>query len=227
MASEHAQAPAWLSPLLRVLESEPLPRPLDRRAYWHLLHRWQAEVVLPLLAQALPDHDQAVITLQRLHQRAGLGLRGRVGEWRAALGPVLSPMFRRAYAFDAAYAQAYDSALAYGLAPSNRAMIAGQFGDAEAFARHYAQLSTDANAQAFATANATASSALAARAYASEDEQACASVVGALARVCNWACATTVQQRAAVRERLAAGLQGLASQYDQHESGRTAWTNRH
>ncbi|WP_248920049.1 hypothetical protein [Pseudomonas entomophila] len=227
MAREHAQAPAWSSPLLRVLQSSPLPRQLDCQAYWRLLHLWQAEAVLPLLAAALPEHGQAVTTLQRLHQRASLGLCGRAGEWRMALGPVLLQVFRRAYAFEAAYAQAYESALDYGQAPANQAMIAGQFGDAEAFARHYAQLSTDANAQAFATANAAASSALAARAYASEDEQACASVVGALARVCIWACATSTQQRAVVREQLAAGLQYLASQHDQHQSGRTAWTNRH
>ncbi|MCG8291253.1 hypothetical protein [Pseudomonas entomophila] len=224
MAREPAKVPAWLGPLLRGLETGPLPQPLDCEAYWRLLHCWQAEVVLPLLARALPEHDHAVTTLRRLHQRASLGLRGQVGEWRAALGPVLLVVFRRAYAFDSAYTQAYDSALDYGLAPSNQAMIAGQFGDAEAFARHYAQLSTEANAQAFATANAAASSTLVAHAYASEDEQACASVVGALARAFSWACANSTEQRAAVREQLAAGLQHLASE---HPSGRKAWINRH
>lgn len=55
MAREHAQAPAWSSPLLRVLQSSPLPRQLDCQAYWRLLHLWQAEAVLPLLAAALPN----------------------------------------------------------------------------------------------------------------------------------------------------------------------------
>jgi hypothetical protein len=226
MVPELATPPTWLSPLLRVLGAEPLPQPLGREAYWRLLHLWQAEVVLPLLAQALAEHAPAVLTLQRLHQRASLGLRGRTGEWRGALRPVLLPVFRRAYNFEGAHAQAYDSALAYGQAPSNQAMIAGQFGDAEAFARHYAQLSTEANAQAFATANAAASSEVAARAYAHADEQACASVVGALARVCSWACASSTEQRMVLVTELAAGLQCLASQLNQHTSGREAWINR-
>ncbi|MBV4504330.1 hypothetical protein HU751_005675 [Pseudomonas sp. BW13M1] len=226
MVPEHATPPTWLSPLLRVLGGGPLAQPLDREAYWRLLHLWQSKVVLPRLAEALPEHAPAVVTLQRLHQRASLGLRGRIGEWRAAFRPVLLPTFRRAYDFEGAYAQAYDSALAYGRAPSNQTMIAGQFGDAEAFARHYAQLSTEANAQAFATANAAASSEVAARAYAHADEQACASVVGALARVCGWACATSIEQRMALVTQLATGLQRLASQLNQHTSGREAWINR-
>lgn len=225
MLAEQITPPVWLSPLLRVLQTGPLPLPLERQAYWRLLHRWQAEVVLPLLAEALPEHVQALLTLQRLHQRAGLGLRGRVGEWRAALRPVLLPAFRRAYDAEAAYAQAYGSALDYGQAPSNQAMIAGQFGDAEAFARYYAQLSTEANAHAFATANAAASSEVAARAYANADEQACASVVGALARVCSWACVTLTEQRMAPAMHLATGLQRLASQTNQHASGRETWIN--
>ncbi|MGE7991381.1 hypothetical protein ACQKPE_10095 [Pseudomonas sp. NPDC089554] len=183
----------WLAPLLQVLHEtqarascsrlEHALQRLDPGARWRLLHRWHAETVLPVLAAALPRQGQAAATLQRLHQRAALGLAGRSGEWRMALQPVLLATYRQAYAFEAVYAQAYDSAVSYGQAPANLAMIAEQFGDAEAFGRHYAQLSSEANATTFATAHAACATTIAARAYANTDEQAYASIIRPLVRV--------------------------------------------
>lgn len=179
---------------------------LDGPVPFRLVHQWQADVVLPLLREALPEHSQDLLTLQRLHQRAALGLLGRQGEWRMALRPVMQRLYRRAYAYNAAYTQAHDSAMTFGLAPANTAMIAEQFGDTEAFAQNYAQLSTEANASAFAHANAGANTEIAARAFARNDAEAYAAISGASARVYAWACADTVEQRREVLNRMAEGL---------------------
>jgi len=206
----------WLTPLVRVLcEGQGLEHAECLRAErqrfdgplpFRLVHQWQADVVLPLLREALPEHPQDLLTLQRLHQRAALGLPGRQGEWRMALRPVMQRLYRRAYAYNAAYVQAHDSALTFGLAPANTRMIAEQFGDAEAFAQYYAQLSTEANASAFAQANAGASTEIAARAFARNDAEAYAAISGVSARVYGWACAETVEQRREVFNRMAEGL---------------------
>lgn len=206
----------WLTPLAQVLceghgaeQAERLRAELQRfdgPLPFRLVHQWQAEVVLPLLREALPEHPQDLLTLQRLHQRAALGLLGRQGEWRMALRPVMHRLYRRAYAYNAAYAQAHDSAMSFGLAPANSTMITEQFGDAEAFAQYYAKLSTEANALAFAQANAGANTEIAARAFARHDAQAYAAISGASARVFAWACADTVEQRSEVFNRMAKGL---------------------
>ena len=105
-------------------------RQLRGQVPFQLFHLWQADVVMPMLCEALPEHQQALLALQSLHQRAALGVIGRQGEWRATLKPVLLALYRKAYPYDAAYAKAHASAMTYGLAPANRAMIAEHFGDA-------------------------------------------------------------------------------------------------
>jgi hypothetical protein len=204
--------PRWLPTLAQVLcEEQPdvllqgIYR-VDEPQSLRLIHRWQADVVVPMLCEALPKHRPALLALQSLHQRAALGLSGRQGEWRATLKPVLLALYRRAYAYDAAYAQAHASAMTYGLAPSNTAMITEHFGDAEAFAVYYAQLNTEASASAFAQAHATANVEITSRAFAADDADAYAQVCGVSARICVWACAQTDEQRRVLFNRLAEGL---------------------
>lgn len=220
MRHEPIVKPPWLLTLNRVLwQTQPTARAaglrqqldaqclrLEGRVPFRLLHRWQAEIVLPLLCDALPKHRQALLGLQSLHQRAALGLLGRQGEWRMTLKPVLLALYRQAYAYEAAYAQAHESAMNYGLAAANSAMIAAQFGDAEAFANYYAQLNTEANASAFAQAHAVANAEISARAFAGNDALAYAAVCGASARVYAWACGPTDEQRRALFNALAEGL---------------------
>ena len=210
--NEPISMPRWFSTLAQVL-CEDQPEVLRKRMYrfedaqsLRPIHRWQADVVLPMLCEALPKHRPALLALQRLHQRASLGLSARQGEWRATLKPVLLALYRRAYAYDAAYAQAHASAMTYGLAPSNTAMIAEHFGDAEAFAVYYAQLNTEASATAFAQAHATANVEISSRAFATDDAQAYAQVCAASARVYVWACAQTDEQRRVLFNHLAEGL---------------------
>lgn len=212
--------PRWLLPLTQVLyetlpaaQAQPLRlrlheqlRRLEGQVPLRLVHLWHAEVVLPLLSDTLPAHQPVLCKLQALHQRAALGLPGRIGEWRALLKPALVLLYRIAYAYDAAHAQAHESALAFGLAPANTAMIAEHFGHAEAFAQYYAQLSTEANVTAFAQANAAANCEIAARAYARQDAEAYTAIAGPSARVCAWASAQSVVERGAVFNRLAEGL---------------------
>ncbi|MGY2438215.1 hypothetical protein [Pseudomonas sp. SDO52101_S400] len=204
--------PRWFSTLAQVLCEDPSNvlrqwvHSIDETQSLRLVHRWQADVVAPILCEALPKHRPALLALQRLHQRASLGLSARQGEWRATLKPVLLALYRRAYAYDAAYAQAHASAMTYGLAPSNTAMIAEHFGDAEAFAVYYAQLNTEASATAFAQAHATANVEISSRAFATDDAQAYAQVCAASARVYVWACAQTDEQRRVLFNHLAEGL---------------------
>lgn len=211
--SEPTSMPQWWLALTKVLcEAEPdealrlrLSR-FNEQVPFQLFHLWQADVVLPMLGEALPEHRQALLALQSLHQRAALGVLGRQGEWRATLKPVLLALYRKAYAYDAAYAKAHASALTYGLAPANSAMIAEHFGDAEAFAEYYAQLNTEAAATAFAQAHASANAEVSARAFAGDDADTCAQVCGASVRVYVGACASSDEQRHAALNHLAAGL---------------------
>jgi len=181
-------------------------RQLRGQVPFQLFHLWQADVVMPMLCEALPEHQQALLVLQSLHQRAALGVIGRQGEWRATLKPVLLALYRKAYAYDAAYAKAHASAMTYGRAPANSATISEHFGDAEAFAEYYAQLNTEAAATAFAQAHASANAEVSARAFADDDADTCAQVCGASVRVYVAACASSDEQRHAVFNHLAAGL---------------------
>ncbi|MDR6162050.1 hypothetical protein [Pseudomonas fluorescens] len=181
-------------------------RQLRGQVPFQLFHLWQADVVMPMLCEALPEHQQALLALQSLHQRAALGVIGRQGEWRATLKPVLLALYRKAYPYDAAYAKAHASAMTYGLAPANSATISEHFGDAEAFAEYYAQLNTEAAATAFAQAHASANAEVSARAFADDDADTCAQVCGASVRVYVGACAWSAEQRNAVFNHLVAGL---------------------
>lgn len=181
-------------------------RQLRGQVPFQLFHLWQADVVMPMLCEALPEHQQALLALQSLHQRAALGVIGRQGEWRATLKPVLLALYRKAYPYDAAYAKAHASAMTYGLAPANSATISEHFGDAEAFAEYYAQLNTEAAATAFAQAHASANAEVSARVFADDDADTCAQVCGASVRVYVGACAWSDEQRHAVFNHLAAGL---------------------
>ncbi|WP_263262413.1 hypothetical protein [Pseudomonas sp. RIT-PI-S] len=187
-----------------VLACEGLADPLA----WCGLHAWYADVVVPLLGDALADQRPALDRLQSLHRRAALGVYGGRGEWRAALAPVLQPLYRRAYAYEAAYAQAYQSALHYAAATANAESLAEDFDSAESFARYYAHLSTEANAGAFASAHAAATLELAASAFAQRDGDAYAAIASAMARVCVCACAREPAQRLLLYQHLAAGLLG-------------------
>lgn len=181
-------------------------RQLRGQVPFQLFHLWQADVVMPMLCEALPEHQQALLALQSLHQRAALGVIGRQGEWRATLKPVLLALYRKAYPYDAAYAKAHASAMTYGLAPANSATISEHFGDAEAFAEYYAQLNTEAAATAFAQAHASANAEVSARVFADDDADTCAQVCGASVRVYVGVCAWSDEQRHAVFNHLAAGL---------------------
>lgn len=212
--NEPISMPRWLLNLTQVLCETGQADTLRKRINdgegpvpLRLFHLWQADVVMPMLCEALPEHQQSLLALQSLHQRAALGVIGRQGEWRAALKPVLLTLYRKAYAYDAAYAKAHASALTYGLAPANSAMIGEHFGDAEAFAEYYAQLNTEAAANAFAQAHASANAEVSARAFAADDEDTCAQICGASVRVYVGACAQTDEQRNAVFNQLAAGLE--------------------
>ncbi|WP_085700386.1 hypothetical protein [Pseudomonas sp. B26(2017)] len=212
--NEPTLMPQWWLTLTKVLcEVEPdeaLRLRLSRvrgQVPFQLFHLWQADVVMPMLGDALPEHQQALLALQSLHQRAALGVIGRQGEWRATLKPVLLALYRKAYAYDAAYAKAHASALSYGLAPANTAMIAEHFGDAEAFAEYYAQLNTEAAATAFAQAHASANAEVSARAFAADDAATCAQVCGSTVRVYVGACASSDEQRHAALNHLVAGLE--------------------
>lgn len=220
MRHEPIAMPPWLLTLNRVLwQTLPTARAaalrqqldaqclrLEGRVPFRLVHLWQAEVVVPLLGEALPKHRQALLALQSLHQRAALGLLGRQGEWRMTLKPVLLALYRQAYAYEAAYVQAHESAMNYGLAAANSAMIVEQFGDAQAFANYYAQLNSKANASAFAQAHAVANAEITARAYAGNDALAYAAVCAASARVYAWACGQTGEQRRSLFNALAEGV---------------------
>ncbi|UQS17582.1 hypothetical protein [Pseudomonas sp. HS6] len=217
--------PRWLFTLMQVL-GEGQPEVLHQRMYrfdepqsLRRVHRWHADVVLPMLCEALPEHRPALLALQSLHQRAALGLSGRQGEWRATLKPVLLALYRRAYAYETAYAQAHASAMTYGLAPTNTVMIAEHFGDAEAFAVYYAQLNTEASATAFAQAHAAANAEISSRAFATDDADAYAQVCAASARVCVWACAQTDEQRNVLFNRLAEGLIQHLPALQSHSTG--------
>ncbi|MBV4477562.1 hypothetical protein [Pseudomonas botevensis] len=221
--TEPIAAPRWLLTLTHVLyetrSTETLVPRFDGPVPFRLLHQWQAEVVMPLLCEALPEHRPALLALQSLHRRAALGLLGRQGEWRATLKPVLLALYRRAYAYDAAYAQAHASALSYGLAPANTAMIAEHFGNAEAFADYYAQLNTEASAASFAQTHASANAEISARAFAAEDAQVYAEVCGASVRVYVRACAPTDEQRCSLLNALAEGLGRSLATLQSHSTG--------
>ena len=212
--SEPISMPRWWLTLTKVLcEAEP-DKPLRLRLSrlhgqvpFQLFHLWQADVVMPMLGESLPEHQQSLFALQSLHQRAALGVIGRQGEWRATLKPVLLALYRKAYAYDAAYTMAHASALTYGLAPANTAMIAEHFGDAEAFAEYYAQLNTEAAATAFAHAHASANAEVSARAFADDDADTCAQICAASVRVYVGACTQNDEQRHAVFNHLATGLE--------------------
>lgn len=196
-------------------------RQLRGQVPFQLFHLWQADVVMPMLCEALPEHQQALLALQSLHQRAALGVIGRQGEWRATLKPVLLGLYRKAYPYDAAYAKAHASAMTYGRAPANSATISEHFGDAEAFAEYYAQLNTEAAATAFAQAHASANAEVSARAFADDDADICAQVCGASVRVYVGACAWSDEQRHAVFNHLAAGLERSLATLQSRSTRRT------
>lgn len=209
--NDQISMPRWWLALTKVLceadsDAALRLRQLRGQVPFQLFHLWQADVVMPMLCEALPEHQQALLALQSLHQRAALGVIGRQGEWRATLKPVLLALYRKAYPYDAAYAKAHASARTYGLAPANSAAISEHFGDAEAFAEYYAQLNTEAAATAFAQAHASANAEVSARAFADDDADTCAQVCGASVRVYVGACAWSDEQRHAVFNHLAAGL---------------------
>ena len=224
--NEPISMPRWWLALTKVLcEAEPNAalrlRQLQGQVPFQLFHLWQADVVMPMLCEALPEHQQALLALQSLHQRAALGVIGRQGEWRATLKPVLLALYRKAYPYDAAYAKAHASAMTYGLAPANSATISEHFGDAEAFAEYYAQLNTEAAATAFAQAHASANAEVSARAFADDDADTCAQVCGASVRVYVGACAWSDEQRHAVFNHLAAGLERSLATLQSRSTRRT------
>ncbi|MFI9386716.1 hypothetical protein [Kutzneria sp. NPDC052558] len=162
--------------------------PIAATAGLDVAHRWLGNTVWPLLGQ-----DE----LARLH-RSPLGRTEE--EWRAALIPALTDLYRRAYP----YAEAYETASS---AASGFAVKHGYSeAEAKAYGESYAAMNTDANQRVHAEANARAVASLAAKAFTAGDVDAYAQTrPGAMVR----ACIAVAGPEA--RDRLATGLRDALS----------------
>jgi len=159
--------------------------PIAAGAGLDVAHHWLGHTVWPLLGQE---------DLVRLHRGAGARMIAEE-EWRAALTPALTDLYRRAYPHEAAYATA--SAAASGFA------LKHGYGQAEAteYGESYAAMNTDANQRVHAEANARAVASLTAKAFAAGDAEAYALTwPGAMIRAC------VVVAGPEARDRLAEGL---------------------
>ncbi|MGW3106823.1 hypothetical protein [Streptomyces sp. NPDC001100] len=170
-------APAWLRHIAADL---PWQLPADVRDDWtarlhdrldevpdteglFTVHVWQAETILPLLAEAAQEREAAALAAARdLHRAAARGRTPDQDTWRTALTPMLLHLYDAAYDRAGAYTEAHTGARDYALANGFSAT------DADGYGHEYAQLSSDANARACAEAHAQALGPALARAYASD-----------------------------------------------------------
>ncbi|MEV0736663.1 hypothetical protein AB0I51_11965 [Streptomyces sp. NPDC050549] len=207
-------APAWLRHVATELQSQ-LPTDIhdDWAARLHGLldevpdavslfavHVWQAETVLPLLAEAAQEGEAAVFAAPRdLHRAAARGRTPDQDTWRTALTPMLLHLYDAAYDRAGAYTEAHTGARDYALANGFSAT------EADGYGHEYAQLSSDANARACAEAHALALGPALARAYASDGCEAYAGTFPA-AQLRAVVRATTERGEAAPTTLLAEGL---------------------
>jgi len=127
------------------------------------VHVWQAETVLPLLAEGVQEGEAAVfVASEDLHRAATRGTTPDRDAWRTVLTPMLLHLYDAAYDRVGAYAEAHTGARDYALA--NGFSVA----EADGYGHEYAQLSSDANARACAEAHAQALGSALARAYADD-----------------------------------------------------------
>ncbi|MEV0908941.1 hypothetical protein [Streptomyces hokutonensis] len=170
-------APAWLR---HVATDLALQLPMDVRDDWtarlrdlfeelpymgglFAVHVWQAETVLPLLAEAAQETEAAVFEAPGdLHRAAARGRTRDQDTWRTALTPMLLHLYDAAYDRAGAYTEAHTGARDYALANGFSAA------EADGYGHEYAQLSSDANARACAEAHAQALGPALARAYAGD-----------------------------------------------------------
>ncbi|XUL85632.1 hypothetical protein ACQ86D_02155 [Streptomyces galilaeus] len=170
-------APAWLRHIATDLHEQ---LPMDVRDDWtarlhdrldevpdtgglFAVHVWQAETILPLLAETAQDGDAAVFEAPGdLHRAAARGRTTDQDTWRTALTPMLLHVHDAAYDRAGAYTEAHTGARDYALANGFSAT------EADGYGHEYAQLSSDANARACAEAHALALGPALARAYATD-----------------------------------------------------------
>ncbi|MEV7391014.1 hypothetical protein [Streptomyces sp. NPDC091215] len=169
-------ADAWAARLHDLLRTAGAPAGL------RAVHVWQANTVLPLLAEttdtavaADPDratdktvsadlHRSADTTVAAtLHRAAAQGTPVDRDTWRSALHPVLLCLHEAAYDRASAYAEGHAGARDYALANGYSAA------EADAYGHAYARLSSGANARAFAETHAEALGPALATAYAADD----------------------------------------------------------
>jgi hypothetical protein len=164
--------PDWLTQLITALSAGPEPaagRAWEAEVRGYLanpelvplaaVHDWHATTVVPLLSELCAE--QAPVG--ELHAQALAGRPVTAAQWTAALRAALPEVYRRAYAYRAAWQVNYDSAQEYGTAHN--------FGDdgTREYAVYYADLATGANLRAYADANTIATAAALAIAFASAD----------------------------------------------------------
>ena len=213
----HEQLPtdmreAWATRLHALLRSGPDPSSL------RAVHAWQADTILPLLAEAAHDGDIAAFAaLGDLHRDAAQGGKADQDTWRTALTPALLLLYDAAYDRTSAYTEAHTGARDYALVNGFSAT------EADGYGHEYARLSSDANARACAEAHAEALGAALARAYASDGCEAYADTypdaqLRAVVR------ATTERSDSTVVRRLAEGFLAALKSHgaDRKSAGRPA-----
>jgi hypothetical protein len=151
-------ADGWAVQLLTLLTEHPPPQELL------VVHRWQAQTVLPLVSRtSRPQETDAVTELAGLHTLAAQGTTTGQNAWRTALTPVLLHLHHAAYDRTNAYVQSHVGARDFAL--SNGFSAA----DADSYGHEYARLSSNSNAHMFAESHARALSVALALAYSTGD----------------------------------------------------------
>jgi hypothetical protein len=131
-----------------------------------VVHDWHCTVVGPLLVETVarrggdPAAQEAV---RALHERALAGERVVEGTWRVALEEALGDVYRLAYAYQKASAEASRAAAAFALSRG--------YAEAEAhdYGQLYARLNTQVNARVHEQANAAVNASALAAVFAGAD----------------------------------------------------------
>ncbi|QUS58943.1 hypothetical protein [Pseudovibrio brasiliensis] len=138
----------------------------------HRLHRYMAEIALPLgieAAQMRGEDSREIENLQNMHSKAAVGEGILFEHWLKATEKTFVVLFRLAFIAEKTYRVSHASALEF--AAGNQEMIEKEFGSSKAYADYYGTLNSEANTQAFARANAQVHSKIAARLFASESPE--------------------------------------------------------